>query len=133
MFWSTTKHSLCRREIVLTVLEGDSLCRREIVPTLQFRLRLRWILISYDIFFDWSHKVWCGMWNWLDIQGVSPNNDFFHSLFLSGLQLYFFKIKYSFKVVWLATITTRKIIIWKCTNPSLIHQSFVTNTFSDST
>jgi hypothetical protein len=31
MFWSTTKHSLCRREIVLTGLEGDSLCRREIV------------------------------------------------------------------------------------------------------
>jgi hypothetical protein len=46
-----------------------------------------------------SHKVWCGVRNWLGTQGISPNNALTHALTFSDLMVCFLKIKNSFKVI----------------------------------
>jgi hypothetical protein len=97
-----TKDNLFRRGIVNI---GSQLCS----------LGCGFVESLLHIFFvcECSHKVWCGVRNWLGIQGASSNNIFSHNaLSFSGLHICFLKVKDSFKVIWLATIWN----IWKTKN-----------------
>jgi hypothetical protein len=55
---------------------------------------------SYRIFCLYVRAlIRCGVRNWLETQGISPNNALTHALTFSGLMVCFLKIKNSFKVI----------------------------------